>query len=445
MFKELQKQFKGEILTDEIHKILYATDGSVYREKPLAVVRPMDVDDIRTVIKFANENKIPVIPRAAGTSLAGQVVGAGIIIDTANHFNKILELNAEEKWVRVEPGVVLDELNLYLADHGLFFGPETSTSSRCRIGGMLGNNSCGSHSILYGSTRDHTLEVKAILSDGSDVHFKPLTKSEFDKKCNQPDLEGKIYKSIQHILSNNENADNIRKEFPHPDLNRRNNGYAIDILLDSEIFGDSEKPFNFCPLLAGSEGTLAFTTEIKLNLVHTPPKVKGVVCGHFNSMEEIFRANLVALKFKPGAVELIDDKILNATKDSIGQSKNRFFLQDAPKGILVIEFARETEAEIQQLAKDIEAAIRTEGLGYHFPLLLHEDVNKVWDLRKAGLGLLSNIPGLKKAEAFIEDTAVLPKDLPQYMKNTKPSWTVMDLTEFTTLTSAVAKFTFALC
>ncbi|MBN2282236.1 MAG: FAD-binding protein [Candidatus Marinimicrobia bacterium] len=419
MFAELQKKIKGDILTDDLHKILYATDGSVYRELPLAIIRPRDIEDIREVVRFACQHQLPVIPRAAGTSLAGQVVGKGIIIDIHNNFNKILELNREERWVRVEPGVVLDELNMWLAPYGLFFGPETSTASRCMIGGMLGNNSCGSHSLLYGSTRDHTLEIKAILSDGSYAHFKPITKEEFSEKCFMKNLEGEIYQNIQEMLSDPENAEEIRKEYPRPEINRRNNGYALDMLLDSVLFSKSEKKFNFCKLLAGSEGTLAFSTEIKLSLVPLPPTVKGVVCAHFNSMEEIFQANLIALKFNPGAVELIDDKILNATRDSIGQRQNRFFLQGDPVGILVIEFARETEEEIYTLARNIEKAMKKEGLGYHFPLILHDDVNKVWALRKAGLGLLSNIPGLKKAEAFIEDTAVLPEDLPDYMAEYK--------------------------
>ncbi len=415
MFEEIRDSFQGEIFTDNIHQILYSTDGSVYREKPLAVLRPKTIDDIRLAIQYASDNKAPIIPRTAGTSLAGQVVGKGIVIDVGRHFNKIIELNTEEKWVRVEPGVVLDELNMFLADHGLFFGPETSTSSRCKMAGMLGNNSCGSHSILYGSTRDHTLEVKAILVDGSDVHFKPLTQQEFDKKCALKNYEGILYRNIKGILSDPENAAEIRKEYPRPELNRRNNGYALDLLLESEVFSDRDEKFNFCKLLAGSEGTLAFTTEIKLNLAPLPPKHKGVVCAHFKTMEEIFRANLVALQFNPGAVELIDDKILNATKNSIGQSKNRFFIQGDPAGILVIEFARDSREELEKLARDVEAAMRNEGMGYHFPLVLNEDVNKVWDLRKSGLGLLSNIPGLKKAEAFIEDTAVMPDDLPEYM------------------------------
>ncbi|HKK68853.1 MAG TPA: FAD-binding oxidoreductase, partial [Bacteroidales bacterium] len=381
MFDEIRDKFQGEIFTDNIHQILYSTDGSVYREKPLAVLRPKTIEDIRLAIKYASDNKAPIIPRTAGTSLAGQVVGKGIVIDVSRHFNKILELNTEEKWVRVEPGVVLDELNMFLADHGLFFGPETSTSSRCKMAGMLGNNSCGSHSILYGSTRDHTLEVKAILTDGSDVHFKPLTQQEFDEKCALKNYEGKLYRHIKEILSDPENAAEIRKEYPRPELNRRNNGYALDMLLASEIFSDTDEKFNFCKLLAGCEGTLAFTTEIKLNLVPLPPKHKGVVCAHFKTMEEIFRANLVALKFNPGAVELIDDKILNATKNSIGQRENRFFIKGEPAGILVIEFARNSREELEKLAQDVETAMRKEGMGYHFPLVLNEDVNKVWDLR----------------------------------------------------------------
>ena len=414
MFKELSKKFQGDIFTDNIHQILYATDGSVYREKPQAVLRPKTIEDIRSVINFVSKNNMSIIPRTAGTSLAGQVVGSGVVMDISKYFTKILELNIEEKWVRVEPGVILDELNIYLEPHGLFFGPETSTSSRCMIGGMLGNNSCGSHSILYGSTRDHTLEVKAILSDGSDVLFQPLTKQEFLKKCKLDTMEGELYRKIQEMLSNPENSQEIKKEYPTPEIHRRNNGYAIDLLLHA--FEDDEKKFNFCNLLAGSEGTLAFFTEIKLNLVPLPPNFKGVVACHLNTLEESFKANLVALKFKPGAVELIDNKIIDCTEKSLGQRKNRFFLKGIPAALLVVEFARDTQEEIEKIAQEMEKSMLDKGYGYHFPLILNEDVNRVWDLRKAGLGLLSNIPGIKKAEAFIEDTAVKPVDMPAYME-----------------------------
>ncbi|PID82150.1 MAG: FAD-binding oxidoreductase, partial [Clostridiales bacterium] len=197
---KLKKSLSGELYYSELYKNIYATDASSYKETPLAVAIPKNEEDVRKLIKYASKHKLSLIPRTAGTSLSGQVVGKGIIVDSSKYFTEILELNKEEHWVRVQPGVVLDELNMYLEQHGLFFGPETSTSSRCMLGGMLGNNSCGSHSIIYGSTRDHTLEVKCILSDGSDAIFKNINKAEFENKCKQNNLEGNIYKKISEIL-----------------------------------------------------------------------------------------------------------------------------------------------------------------------------------------------------------------------------------------------------
>lgn len=413
---KLRENFEGEILVDELSRVVYATDASVYREKPAAVVLPKNKNDIKLIISFANQFDIPIIPRAAGTSLAGQVVGNGIVVDISKYMNKILELNVEEKWVRVEPGVVLDELNLYLKKYGLFFGPETATSNRCNLGGMFGNNSCGAHSLLYGSTRDHVLEANVILSDGSEVLFKPLKKEELLAKCEGNSLENKIYKKVYEILSDKKNQEEIIKEYPHQEINRRNNGYAIDQLMKCNAFGFGENDFNMCKLLAGSEGTLAFTTEIKLNLVPFPPKHVGVIPVHLMTLEEAFKANLIALKFHPGAVELIDDKILEYSKVNIEQQKNRFFIKGDPAALLVVEFARDSEDELKKLANDLEAELRNAGYGYHYPLLLNDDVNKVWSLRKAGLGLLGNIPGDKKTQQFIEDTSVRPIDLPEYMK-----------------------------
>jgi FAD/FMN-containing dehydrogenase/Fe-S oxidoreductase len=413
---KLRENFEGEILVDELSRVVYATDASVYREKPVAVVLPKNKNDIKLIITFANQFNIPIIPRAAGTSLAGQVVGNGIVVDISKYMNKILELNVEEKWVRVEPGVVLDELNLYLKKYGLFFGPETATSNRCNLGGMFGNNSCGAHSLLYGSTRDHVLEANVILSDGSEVLFKPLKKEELLAKCEGNSLENKIYKKVLEILSDKKNQEEIIKEYPHQEINRRNNGYAIDQLMKCNAFGFGENDFNMCKLLAGSEGTLAFTTEIKLNLVPLPPKHVGVIPVHLKTLEEAFKANLIALKFHPGAVELIDDKILEYSKVNIEQQKNRFFIKGDPAALLVVEFARDSEDELKKLANDLESELRNAGYGYHYPLLLNDDVNKVWSLRKAGLGLLGNIPGDKKTQQFIEDTSVRPVDLPEYMK-----------------------------
>jgi len=412
---ELGKSIEGELYTDYTTRILYSTDASVYKEMPLAVSVPKHKEDIRKIIDFARELKVPLIPRTAGTSLAGQVVGKGLVVDVSKYMKSIIELNIEEHWVRVEPGVVLDELNIYLSDYGLFFGPETSTSNRCMIGGMVGNNSCGSHSILYGSTRDHTIAVKAFLSDGSEVEFKSLTTDEFYRKCEGETLENIIYKHIQQILSDTSNQEEIRREFPDPAIHRRNTGYAIDLLLESEPFTGNGIDFNFSGLIAGSEGTLAFITEIKLNLVPVPPGETGVVAAHFTTVNEALHANLIALNYQPGAVELMDRIILDCTKGSIEHSKNRFFVEGDPGAILIIEFARETKEEILEITASMEQAMREACLGYHFPVIFRPDTKKVWDLRKAGLGLLSNIPGDVHSVGFIEDTAVCVDKLPEYI------------------------------
>lgn len=415
--QQLSKQLEGELYYDRTMRILYATDASAYREMPLAVAIPKSVDDIKKLISFARSQKTSLVPRTAGTSLAGQVVGNGIIVDVSKYFTKILELNSEEKWVRVEPGVIRDELNIFLKSHGLFFGPETSTANRAMIGGMVGNNSCGSNSVVYRSTREHLLEVKVLLSDGSDAVFNALSLEDFHLKCEGTGLEPSIYKTVRSLLSNYDNQVEIRKEFPKKTVERRNTGYAVDMLLESAPFSAGAPDFNFCQLIAGSEGTLAFITEIKLNLVPLPPKETGLLCIHFNTIDEALRANLIALRYNPSASELIDHYILECTKDNIEQKKNRFFVQGDPGAILVIEFARTTKEEIVKIASQVESDMRTEGLGYHFPLLSGEDTKRIWTLRKAGLGLLSNLPGDSKAVPVIEDTAVDVHDLPAYIRD----------------------------
>ena len=411
----LEKDIEGELYYDKSHRLMYATDASAYREEPLAVARPRSKNDIHKIIKFANKESVPIIPRAAGTSLAGQVVGNGLVIDVSKHLGRILEINEKESWVRVEPGVVLDELNMALEPKGLFFGPETSTSNRCMMAGMLGNNSCGSHSLIYGSTRDHTISVKAILSDNSEVEFTSLNEDEFEQKCRLNSLEGDIYRNINRILSDPENQEEILREFPDPSIKRRNTGYAIDLLMESSPFGNSNKDFNFSKLIAGSEGTLAFVTEIKLNLIPVPPPVKALMCVHFKSLQDTFYGNLIALQHKPGAVELMDKAILDLTESNIEQRKNRFFLSGDPAAILIIEFARDSKEEILQITDKLKSDLEAKELGFHFPLIWGSEIQKVWSLRKAGLGVLSTMPGDSKPVAVIEDTAVNPDILPEYM------------------------------
>src|SRR3954454_7806871 len=413
--RKLAGDLDGEYYDDNRMRLLYSTDASAYREMPLAVTMPRSVADIKKLITFARTEKTSLIPRAAGTSLAGQVVGNGIVVDVSKHFTKILELNQQERWVKVQPGVVRDELNIFLKPYGLFFGPETSTANRAMIGGMVGNNSCGSNSVVYRSTREHLLEVNALLSDGSEVVFKALDIEAFHEKCEGNDLEANIYKTVRTLLSNYDNQVEIRNEFPKETVERRNTGYAVDVLLDTAPFTAGEEDFNFCKLIAGSEGTLAFITEIKVNVVPLPPKETGLLCIHFNSVDESLRANLIALRYKPSASELIDNYILQCTKDNIEQSKNRFFVKGDPGAILVVEFSAANKEEVIKKAKDCEMEMRAAGLGYHFPLLFGEDTKKIWTLRKAGLGLLGNLPGDEKAVPVIEDTAVDTNDLPEYI------------------------------
>jgi len=415
--QKLSTQLQGELYDDTTMRTLYATDASAYREMPLAVAIPKTKDDIKVLIQFAKENKTNLIPRTAGTSLAGQVVGNGIIIDVSKHFTKIIELNENASWVCVQPGVIRDELNLFLRPYGLYFGPETSTANRAMIGGMVGNNSCGSNSVIYRSTREHLLEVTAFLSDGSEVVFKALSLDDFHAKCELTTLEGAIYKSMRSMLSNYDNQVEIKKEFPKKSVERRNTGYAIDVLVDMAPFTAGGDDFNFCSLIAGSEGTLAFITEIKLHLNPLPEKEIGLLCVHFNSIDEALRANLIGLKYNPSASELIDHYILECTKENIEQSKNRFFVQGDPGAILVIEFTKATRAEITDLTNQVEADMRAVNLGYHFPVLFGADTKKIWTLRKAGLGLLGNLPGDEKAVPVIEDTAVDVADLPNYIRD----------------------------
>jgi FAD/FMN-containing dehydrogenase/Fe-S oxidoreductase len=408
----------GRIHLDLLTRKLYATDASEYQELPLAVAFPESEADVRELILFGAKTRTPLIARTAGTSLAGQVVGEGIVVDCGRYLNKIASLDVQARRVRVQPGVVRNELNQFLLTHGLFFGPETSTANRAMIGGMVGNNSCGSNSLVYGSTRDHLVSVRGFLSDGSEVIFGPLNHKEFEQKCESKSetLERKVYRECRYLLSNRENRKLIEENFPKRSIPRRNTGYALDLLMDSMVFDtSSEKPFNLSRLIAGSEGTLFFGVEFELSCDPLPPSHAALVCAHFHQLDEALKAILHALPHNPYAVELIDRHILEATQRNHTQSANRFFLQGEPAAILVIELRSEAESDLQSSLQALVTALRSNGLGYAYPVLRGSDQEKVWELRRAGQGLMSNIPGDAKPREVVEDTAVDVRDLPSYI------------------------------
>lgn len=414
-FQTFAGHFEGELyfdLSQSRHNALllaYSTDASVYQELPLAVAIPCSRKGLEKLIRFAQDNKYSLIPRTAGTSLAGQVVGNGIIVDVSKYFNKIVEINVEEQWVRVEPGVIRNDLNKELAKYGLMFGPETSTANRAMIGGMIGNNSSGLHSIVWGDTRANLLEAEVILDDNSTAIFEELDAAEYAAKQKLSNREGEIYRKIHSLVSDEKNKELIRKSFPKPDITRRNTGYALDFLIDRE------DDFNLCRLLAGSEGTLGFITEAKLKLMPLPPKEIGLLCVHFSDMVECMHGNKLALTHRPEASELVDKYIMDFTKDHPVYKHNRFFIEGDPEALLIIEFRGQTIEEIVQKGERLKQDLIENKLGYAYSWVTGDKTDQVWEVRKAGLGLIRNLPGEEQPVNLIEDCAVSPDDLPEYV------------------------------
>ena len=413
---ELEILLDGELYFDSNNpthqtvRVAYSTDASVYQEMPLAVCIPHTKRDLLQLVTFADRHQVTLIPRTAGTSLAGQVVGSGIVVDVSKFFNKIIEVNVEEQWARVEPGVIRDDLNAYLRGFGLMFGPETSTASRAMVGGMIGNNSSGLHSIVWGDTRENLISANVILNDGSEVVFEELDHGKYFNKLAQKNREGEIYRALNEVITNKEHIDVINSGYPKKTLTRRNTGYALDYLVDKD------KPFNLCNLLAGSEGTIGLITEAKIKLRPLPPKEIGLLCVHFNDMVECMHGNVAALSFQPEASELVDKYILDFTVGHPTYQYNRFFIEGDPQALLIVEFRADTMLEIEAKAEALRQDLIRKGLGYAYPLVTGlVQTNLVWDVRKAGLGLIRNLPGDSQPVNLIEDCAVSPEDLPAYV------------------------------
>jgi len=401
---ELRRVVDGEVRFDKMTRLLYATDASMYQVEPIGVVIPRHAGDVQAALEVANRQNVPILPRGGGTSLNGQTVNHAIVLDFSPHMNRVLEVNEAEGWARVEPGLVQDELNAHVRPLGLLFGPDTSTSNRATLGGMIGNNSGGAHSIAYGLTVEHVIELTALLADGSRVVFGEVTPEVFRQKMQAAGLEGQVYREIARIKE--QYADEIRARYPKHW--RRVCGYNLDELLKDRLL-------NMARLVVGSEGTLLTVVEAKVRLVPRPKKTALDVV-HYRDIQEALESSQAILETGPYAVELTDKMILDLARGNIEQSQRMGFVQGDPAAILIVEYAGESDAEVKAKVEALEARRARERFGYASHLAYDPaEQQSIWKLRKAGLGLLLGTKGDSKPIAFIEDTAVDPKDLPEFV------------------------------
>ncbi|MEX1010674.1 MAG: FAD-linked oxidase C-terminal domain-containing protein [Balneolaceae bacterium] len=403
-----------ELYRDSLTRRLYANDASMYEELPEAVCFPKNREHLQALLHYSADHSLSITPRSAGTSLAGQATGGGLIVDVSRYMRGVGDLDLLRRQIRVEPGVIRDDLNRKVAPFGLQFGPDTATSNRCMIGGMIGNNSSGSFSILHGSTRDHVHQIEAVLSDGSSCTFGSVSTEEFESLCRKTNLEGKIYRGMRDLIANHRQR--ILAAWPHPEVTRRNTGYALDRLCSMEPFQEGGRPFNVSELLCGSEGTLALTAAATLNLVPLPA-FRHLVVPQFHSLRESLEAAVEIVKLEPSAVELVDRIILEATRGNLEQQRNRFFLQGEPEAILIVQFEGDDAEALSVKARQLQERLRERGLGYTAPAFYDpEQMQRVWELRKAGLGLLMGLGKESRTPTFVEDTAVRVQDLPAYVE-----------------------------
>ena len=418
----LAKELEGEVRFDAYSKALYSTDASLYQIEPIGVVIPKHKQDVIKTVQIAAERKTPILPRGGGTSLAGQSVGQAIILDMSKFMNRLIEVNVDEHWTRVEPGIVLDELNHKLKSHGLMYAPDVATSSRANVGGTIGNNSAGSHSLIYGKTIDHVMSLNLVLANGDEITAAPLSYPEVATKKQGNALEAYIYQELCRICD--ENADEIRKRYPR--ILRRVAGYNLDEYVQDagskEITPyrrdgcDAHRPFSLAKIVVGSEGTLATTIEAKVNLVPVP-KMTCLCIVHFKSLIASMEAMQPILACNPTAVELIDKTVIGMAQGSLEFSRLTSFIQGEPEALLAVEFYGETETELHEQIQHLEKTLRSAGFGYAFVrCFTAEEKAQVWETRKAGLGLLMGMKGDAKPIGFVEDAAVPIRHLPEYVK-----------------------------
>ena len=402
---ELRAAIGGEVRFDSVTRQMYSTDASIYQMEPVGVVIPRDADDVSAVLEIAGRDGVSVLPRGGGTALSGQTVNHAVVIDFSKYMFEVREINREERWVKTQPGVTIDDLNRQLRPSGLFFTPDPSTSSRANIGGALGNNSCGAHSIIYGKTVDHVIEMDVVLSDGSRARFEQLTPAAHAVKLRSDTLEGQIYKSIDDIARNA--AAEVEKRFPK--ILRRVGGYNLDLVQNPDAL-------NLARLAVGSEGTLVAVTEARLS-IEPIPAVKGLSVLHFTDIGSAMEATVATLEQGPAAVEHMGEMIITQARQSLGFSRNLAFLEGDPTDVLIVEMTGDSVAEVEAKLDRLDERMKTGGRPYATTrLMTAAGQAQVWAMRQAGLGLMMNIPGEAKPMPFVEDTAVAPEKLPEYVK-----------------------------
>ncbi len=395
--QDLHQQIRGQVFSDPMTLALYATDASIYQITPLAVVVPRDADDVLAAVRTAAHHRVSILPRGSGTSLNGQAVGASMVLDFTKYMDQILELNVEQRWVRVQPGIVLDQLNATLAHHGLHFAPDPATSNRATIGGMIGNNSSGTKSIVYGTTREHLLELKVVLSDSTVMDLAPMARDQFDA---QP----KILSDFKKIID--ANRDQIEKRFPK--VMRRVQGYNLDSFINTDSW-------NLAQLMVGSEGTLGVFLEAKLNL-EPLPEHKALCVAHFAELIDSIRTVAPILEHSPSAIEILNADVLSLARKNLNIAPLCSFVQGDPQALLIVEFFGDTADQAQRKAQTLAAYLAEKNLGYTWPVITQPDQqNNVWALRKSGLGLMLGMKGDRKPLAFIEDACVPVQVLPDYI------------------------------
>ncbi len=404
---KLASAVKGEVRFDQFSRTLYSTDASIYQVMPIGVVLPRDAEDIAATLRLCADDGVPVLPRGAGTSLAGQTVGRAVVIDCSKHMDRILEMDVGRGQARVQPGVVQDALNGALAPHRFRLGPDTATSNRATLGGMIGNNSCGARSIVYGKMVDHVVALRVLMSDGMEIVLGPLDDAALAAKLQEPSREGRLYRTVLDTVE--ANRDEIDRRYPK--ILRRVAGYNLP-----EMF---LHPFNLARLLVGSEGTLGIVTEATIRVVPRPSHA-AVAVVHFRDLFEALEAAQAILPYRPSAVELIDKMMLDMTRAQPDYARRMTFVEGDPAAVLVVEFAGERRDEVLDRLGATEHALAQAGLGYSTVRAVDlASQDNIWRVRKAGQGLLQGIKGDSKPISFVEDTAVSPERLRPYIARFK--------------------------